>query len=734
MAPERGLPSEIPHTVKNPNPLNANVKSTIAALDTAIEAGNRGQTVNKKEKNTVVEGAIAKAATADTTSAEKKTLPFGPHTSENAMRLTTLTGQLNLATAIKKPFRNGARRESKEEGSTPSTSTSTSNLSGFATKKSKGKEDSASAKKNEAQSDIFGLRDYNFSSSPIEKGTGKKKKAKKSKKKPIESENFYMELGNIQKSLSNLNKRRGLPTGLDLYGNITKAREEEGLSPAPKIMKNKFKKSLGTLKQESSSDEISPRTKTNTTRTPSEEPTTHRTPSEEPTATRKTSDEPTAPRTPSNETTAPKISSVEAEATAPKNPSNELPFKPENLSILAHERGIGVNTKNGIRTAVPNSLTIAAIHAPKRVGKKTMKKIIFNTEQKKILERKIRRAEEAARKGPSLLSKIWSLGLGMGHGDTRNTQHHIEYLKSKLQTLDNSIAKSQDQLDKKRAVAQNEATKKNIKAEQKALESTKNFRDLLIKYIKSEATGEIEVPHTQKNTAEINAIRKERAEKKTKKTNILAITNPTNPTNKRAVGLGENMKRLFNNTDAYGKKQPENTSTQLPKPVISNQPLIPKVNLAAKNTKRKAIVNSMKGKNPYKLLGIDPSTINKEDFNSVVKKTFDNLLRAKKPKNISNENHDKKLGELRQARDFLLNTNLRTGFNSRVVRKINPANKTRSNIAELLAKQRRESSAKPSNTTMAGPKFSNQIRQPTNTSVSSVSSTERNVSSALIFG
>ena len=194
------------------------------------------------------------------------------------------------------------------------------------------------------------------------------------------------------------------------------------------------------------------------------------------------------------------------------------------------------------------------------------------------------------------------------------------------------------------------------------------------------------------------------------------------------------MKRLFNNTDAYGKKQPENTSTQLPKPVISNQPLIPKVNLAAKNTKRKAIVNSMKGKNPYKLLGIDPSTINKEDFNSVVKKTFDNLLRAKKPKNISNENHDKKLGELRQARDFLLNTNLRTGFNSRVVRKINPANKTRSNIAELLAKQRRESSAKPSNTTMAGPKFSNQIRQPTNTSVSSVSSTERNVSSALIFG
>ena len=622
----------------------------------------------------------------------------------------------------------------------------------------------------------------------------KVKKKAKPKPLPVESEDPYMTLANV---------RRGLPTGTDLSSNIPTVRAKEGLSPAPKLMNKKFIKSLGTLKQESSSDESpprkvntstanSPRTRSSATATSTSattgtaissvqginlsrtkpatprlevagnasrvssveaaatttradaEATALRTTSEEPTALRTTSEEPIVPKVPSVEAAA-TTPRADAEATAPRTPSGELaassksgnllPFKPENLSNLAHERGIGLGVINGIRTEVPNLSGFTATRAKKRVGKKITKKIIFNTEQKKILERKIRRAEEAARSGPSLLSKIWTLGLGMGHGDTRNTQHHIENLKSKLQTLDNSIAKSQTLLDKKRAAAQNKGTRQNLKETQKAIERTKHYRDLLSKYIESEATGEIEVPHTQKNTTEINATRKERAEKKTKKTNILAITNPAN---KRAVGLGENMQRLFNNTAAYGKKQPENTSPQVPKPVISNQPLVPKVNLAAKNTKRKAVANAMKGKDPYKLLGLNSSTINKEDFNSVVKETFDKLLRAKKPKNISNENHDKKLGELRQARDFLLNTTLRTGFNSRVVQTFNPATAHKSNAAALLAQQRQEppikpfTPAKPSNATMEGPKFANQIivKNP-NTSVSSA---ERNTSSALLFG
>ena len=121
----------------------------------------------------MVEGAISKAATAATTPSRINILPSGPHISKTARRLSTLTASLNLATANKSPSRKGARTKSKEEGDTPST---TSNLSGFPTKKSKGEEDGTSAKKEEELADILGLRDFNFSSSPIEKGTGKKSK------------------------------------------------------------------------------------------------------------------------------------------------------------------------------------------------------------------------------------------------------------------------------------------------------------------------------------------------------------------------------------------------------------------------------------------------------------------------------------------------------------------------------------------------------------------------------
>ena len=65
-----------------------------------------------------------------------------------------------------------------------------------------------------------------------------------------------------------------------------------------------------------------------------------------------------------------------------------LPFNNlENLANLARKSGFGVSPG-------PEPLGIAAEYAPKRVGQKTMKKIKFNTEQKKILERKIRKAEE----------------------------------------------------------------------------------------------------------------------------------------------------------------------------------------------------------------------------------------------------------------------------------------------------------------------------------------------------
>ena len=121
------------------------------------------------------------------------------------------------------------------------------------------------------------------------------------------------------------------------------------------------------------------------------------------------------------------------------------------------------------------------------------------------------------------------------------------------------------------------------------------------------------------------------------------------------------MRRLFNNTNATKKN-----------PGTSSNPIFPKINIAAKTTKRNATANAMFGKNPYALLGLNSKTLVPEDFNSTVKGAFDKLLRAKKSKDLTpanNAKYDKKLAELRQARDFLLNTNLREGLNSRLVNK-----------------------------------------------------------------
>jgi len=374
-----------------------------------------------------------------------------------------------------------------------------------------------------------------------------------------------------------------------------------------------------------------------------------------------------------------KMSTRAGRKKAAREQRRQEPF--ENLNTifrLAQKQGFGPQI-------APNSFGIAKTVRRKRVGKKTIKKIIYNSEQKQILERKLDLAEKKAMRGTSFLNKVLG-GLGFYPKEGENAKQYIESLQSKIRKLDSNIEKGEYRVDQKRAKAQNNATIKNSKAKQKAINRTKYYRDLLTQYYTAETTGKIEVNNTHRNTNEANAIKKERAEKKTKPKNIL----PTN------ANLSKNMQELFKNTAATKKNSgtgTANTITPALKTETPTQPLVPRINITAKNTKRKATANAMAGKDPYALLGLDPKTIKAEDLNLTVKDTFDKLLRTKKPKNITDEEHDTKLAKLRQARDFLLNNTLRTGFNSRVVQTINPATAHRSNAAQLLADQRKEPNA-----------------------------------------
>ena len=168
---------------------------------------------------------------------------------------------------------------------------------------------------------------------------------------------------------------------------------------------------------------------------------------------------------------------------------------------------------------------IAKTYRTKKVGKKTKKQILYNSEQKQILLRELRKAEAEVGRGPTFFTKFLG-GLGFYPGEGKDPNQYIARLQSKIQHLDNSIVKSESRLEKKLAVAQNNATKKNLEAKQKAINHTKHYRDLLSKYIDAEI----------ETAKEANAIKKERAEKKKTKTHIL---------NKN---INSNIQKLFANT------------------------------------------------------------------------------------------------------------------------------------------------------------------------------------------
>ena len=598
-APKLALQSEQPPNVKAAHALSANVRIALNALDTAINAGTHSQDATRTKEEAVL-AAKSTASIVAINSPGKNILPHGPHTSENAMRLSKLTASLNLATGSLTNRRSGNNTEKKSKEAPSSL---------FSNKKSNGDVTVDSAKKGD-EADIFGMRfnNANFTQTPIQQGTPKKRKQKQ------KADNSYITLANV---------RRGLPEGANLSGNgIRKSRAEAGLPSAPRI-KRKF---LKNLNQESNTNR-----NTNTKGTamsqlviaaapqeklaPAPAPAPAPVPAPEPEAPKlalvPAAPAPEAPKlalvpaAPAPE--APKLALVpagpqgkqdEPAAPAPEIPKLAVvpeppPLSQKNMSTRADRKkaareqlrqGPFENPNNIFRLAqeqgfrpqiAPNSFGIAKTVRRKKVGKKTMKKIIYNSEQKQILLRKIKKAEAAAKSGPSFFTKFLG-GFGFYPKEGENAKQYIEGLYSKIEKIDNNIAKGQRRLDTKRANVQNNATMKNLKAKQKAINRTKYYRDLMAQYYIGETTGEIEVKNTHRNTNEAKAIRKERAEKKITPKNILATN----------ANLGNNMRMLFNNTAATKKNSATANATALALKTETPTagPLVPRINTAT-NTK-----------------------------------------------------------------------------------------------------------------------------------------------------
>ena len=389
--------------------------------------------------------------------------------------------------------------------------------------------------KEEADVDIFGMRfnQTNYTQTPIQQGTPKKRQQK-------QKADIYMSLANV---------RRGLPEGANLSEKgIRKSRAEAGLPSAPLIMGKQIKRSLTKLNQESN---------TNTKGNARLQLVIAAAPAAPvaPVAPPPPPPPPPAPVPPGSNKKHLSTRAHRRRAARDKRKQQAQQIKqtlytsktvgpfanPENISKLAQKQGLRPTTKGGILKNQEPMVIVKTVRR-ERTGKKTMKKIAYDRTQKQKLLRKLKKAEAAAGRGSTFFEKVLG-GFGFYPGKGKDP-NYIAKLQSKIQNLDNSITKGESRLEKKLAVAQNNVTRKNLKAKQKAINRTKFYRDLMAQYYTGETTGEIEV-NTHRTTNEANAIKKERAEKKTKKTNILAITNPTN---NRAKGINNSMRSLFANT------------------------------------------------------------------------------------------------------------------------------------------------------------------------------------------
>ena len=183
----------------------------------------------------------------------------------------------------------------------------------------------------------------------------------------------------------------------------------------------------------------------------------------------------------------------------PEVPTQPPIENPDTIAALAQEQGFRPATHDGIM--VPSDLTgIARMYAPNKVGTKTKKQILYNTTQQQKLLRKIRKAEAAASRSPSFFNKVLG-GLGFYPGDGKKPQYYINKLQHKINKLDNNIAKGNKRLADKQGVAQNNATRKNVKATQEAIKRTKHYRDLLGNLVLSVSTGENDVPKNEYTNA-----------------------------------------------------------------------------------------------------------------------------------------------------------------------------------------------------------------------------------------
>ena len=194
--------------------------------------------------------------------------------------------------------------------------------------------------------------------------------------------------------------------------------------------------------------------------------------------------------------------------------ANMLVNNPKPIKLTQQQAQQEQQAQHDIYMRHPHLAGIRAEYAAKNVGRKNIKQIIYSAEQKQILLRKIKQAENAASKDNSIFSKVLG-GLGFYPTQT-NYKRKLDKLYAKINELDNTIAINKEALEVKRGQAQTDANTKNIKAQEEEIARTAHYRDLLVEYFTGETTGNIADPaYDGRNNLALSIVPKKPVQKQT---------------------------------------------------------------------------------------------------------------------------------------------------------------------------------------------------------------------------
>jgi len=291
----------------------------------------------------------------------------------------------------------------------------------------------------------------------------------------------------------------------------------------------------------------------------------------------------------STDNVAPKPSQLELNARRELDPQPVI-RNANSLIQLAREKGF----EPEYRLQQPGSLNSSPVIAGAQktlVGKRTSKRIRENIEKQKKIERQIKKANEAAKKGPSFLDKVLSsFGFNALGKSPEELQRMVDSMEEQSKTLSQKIANNQEKLTVKRA----NAHQKNIKATKqmvaKAQERARYYGEVLgfdprmaegVDPTRMEANigkngnkgnktkgNKTKGNKTKKNVAGAieegyikgaNQIRTAIGKRAEREIRAETPSNITKRINNNSLRLGENLGRMFNNSAVMKTAAPTNT-------------------------------------------------------------------------------------------------------------------------------------------------------------------------------